>query len=106
MRRSCAKKKRLPRAQRDVPEGAGGSAPWQWHKDVHGKTCAYVSIDALNVPQQGPQAAAAPNRMPYVGMVYNPVPDLKGAAERIAQEQGAGSPAAKQAAAAAAAAAT
>jgi hypothetical protein len=82
----------------------GVSAAWQWHKDINGKTCAYVSLDALNVPQQGPQGKAAPNRMPYVAMVYNAVPDLKAAAKQIAETQGADSLAAKQAEAVAAAA--
>ena len=54
----------------------GGPTPWQWHKDARGKTCAYVGLDATGVPQQGPGGSAAEGRMPYVGMVYNPVPDL------------------------------
>lgn len=54
----------------------GGPTPWQWHKDATGKTCAYLSIDATGVRQQGPGAKAAEGRMPYVAMVFNPVPDL------------------------------
>jgi hypothetical protein len=73
--------------------------PWQWRRDLHGRSCAYVSIDAVSVPQQGPQASAAPSRMPYVAMVYNPVPDLAEAAKAIAQRDGADSAAAQQAAA-------
>jgi hypothetical protein len=60
---------------------------WTWHTDAHGRTCAYVSIDAVTVHQQGPQASAAKSRMPYVAMVYNPVPDLQ-AAVTLAKEQG------------------
>ncbi len=54
----------------------GGPTPWSWHKDARGKTCAYVSLDATGVPQQGPGGIAAEGRMPYVAMVFNPVPDL------------------------------
>lgn len=54
----------------------GGPTPWNWHKDARGKTCAYVGLDATGVPQQGPGGTAAEGRMPYVGMVFNPVPDL------------------------------
>lgn len=52
----------------------GPSAPWAWHKDADGKTCAYVSIDATGVPQQGPKGSSAEGRMATVAMVYNPVP--------------------------------
>lgn len=54
----------------------GGPTRWTWHKDARGITCAYVSIDAIAVRQQGPDAKAAEGRMPYVAMVFNPVPDL------------------------------
>jgi len=47
-----------------------------WYRDDRGRTCAYVSIDATGVRQQGPHGEAAEGRMPYVGMIYNPVPDL------------------------------
>jgi hypothetical protein len=52
----------------------GGPTPWTWH--ARGKRCAYVSIDATGVRQQGPGGKAADGRMPYVAMVFNPVPDL------------------------------
>lgn len=54
----------------------GGPTPWTWHKDARGKTCAYVSIDSTGVRQQGPGGKATEGRMPYVAMVFNPVPDL------------------------------
>jgi hypothetical protein len=54
----------------------GGPTSWAWHQDANGTTCAYVSIDATGVRQQGPGAKAADGRMPYVAMVFNPVPDL------------------------------
>jgi hypothetical protein len=53
----------------------GPDRPWAWHKDAEGRTCAYVSIDATGVPQQGPGGAAADARMATVAMVYNPVPE-------------------------------
>lgn len=45
---------------------------WEWERDVQGRSCAYVSIDATSVRQQGAQGAAAEGRMAYVAMVYNP----------------------------------
>ena len=45
---------------------------WPWQRDTRGKTCAYVSLDAIGVRQQGPQAGKAEGRMAYVGMIYNP----------------------------------
>jgi hypothetical protein len=53
----------------------GPSRAWDWHKDAEGKTCAYVSLDATGVRQQGPRGATAEGRMVTVAMVYNPVPD-------------------------------
>jgi hypothetical protein len=54
----------------------GGPTPWNWHKDAEGRTCAYVSLDATGVRQQASGGGSAEGRMPYVGMVYNPVPEL------------------------------
>jgi hypothetical protein len=54
----------------------GGPTLWQWHKDARGKTCAYISIDATGVRQQACGGGKADGRMPYVAMVFNPVPDL------------------------------
>jgi len=54
----------------------GGPTPWTWHKDARGITCAYVSIDATGVRQQAKGGKSAEGRMPYVAMVFNPVPDL------------------------------
>lgn len=54
----------------------GGPTPWKWHKDAEGQTCAYVSLDATGVRQQASGGGPAEGRMPYVGMVYNPVPEL------------------------------
>jgi len=49
-------------------------AAWHWHADAQGRRCAYVSLDATGVRQQGPGAHAAEGRMAYVGMLYNPPP--------------------------------
>jgi hypothetical protein len=54
----------------------GGPTWWDWHKDARGKTCAYMSIDATGVRQQASGGGKADGRMPYVAMVFNPVPDL------------------------------
>jgi len=54
----------------------GGPTPWSWHKDAAGQSCAYVSVDATGVRQQACGGGPAEGRMPYVGMIYNPVPDL------------------------------
>lgn len=54
----------------------GGPTPWDWHKDARGRTCAYASIDATGVRQQAFGGGAAEGRMPYVAMIFNPVPDL------------------------------
>jgi hypothetical protein len=54
----------------------GFAQPWDWHRDARGRTCAYVSIDATGVRQQAPDGGRADGRMPYVAMVYNPVPEL------------------------------
>lgn len=60
----------------DQGKALGGPTPWQWHKDAEGKACAYVSVDATGVRQQAKGGGAAEGRMPYVGMIYNPVPEL------------------------------
>jgi hypothetical protein len=54
----------------------GKRRDWDWHKDAHGKGCAYVSLDLTGVRQQAADGGKADGRMPYVAMIYNPVPDL------------------------------
>lgn len=44
---------------------------WPWQCDAQGHSCAYVSLDATGVRQQGPQGAKADGRMAYVGLIYN-----------------------------------
>ena len=58
-------------------ETFGEATPWAWHKDAEGKTCAYVSLDATGVGQQGEGGAKVEGRMVTVAMVYNPVPDQR-----------------------------
>lgn len=53
----------------------GPGAPWPWHTDATGQTCASLSIDATGVGQQGPGGRKAEGRMAYVAMVSNPLPE-------------------------------
>jgi hypothetical protein len=66
------------RAGRLQAEGhtLGTPRPWDWHTDAQGRTCAYVSIDAICVAQQAKGGGPAEGRMPYVAMVFNPLPEL------------------------------
>lgn len=50
----------------------GPANAWPWQVDASGHRCAYVSVDATGVRQQGENAGPAEGRMAYVGMVYNP----------------------------------
>jgi hypothetical protein len=52
----------------------GPSRNWEWNRDAHGKTCAYVGVDATGIMMQGPKGAKAEGRMAYVGMIFNPQP--------------------------------
>jgi hypothetical protein len=54
----------------------GFARPWDWYRDAHGRTCAYISLDLTGVRQQAEDGKAAEGRMPYVALVYNPVPEL------------------------------
>jgi hypothetical protein len=49
----------------------GADRTWDWQRDAHGRTCAYVSLDATGVRRQGPGGAQVEGRMAYVGMIYN-----------------------------------
>jgi hypothetical protein len=44
---------------------------WTWQRDARGRRCAYVSLDATGVRQQGEKGVKADGRMAYVGMIYN-----------------------------------
>ncbi len=52
-------------------DGLGPSGSWRWHRDAEGRRCAYVSVDATGIAQQGPGGVRREGRMAYVGMVYN-----------------------------------
>lgn len=54
----------------------GGPTSWNWHRDADGRTWAYISVDATGVRQQAKGGGPAEGRMPYGGMVFNPVPEL------------------------------
>lgn len=58
---------------------------WEWERDAQGRSCAYVSIDATGVRQQGANGAAAEGRMAYVAMIYNP----RGASRTLERRKGA-----------------
>ena len=49
----------------------GEDESWQWQRDARGRSCAYVSLDATGVRQQGPGGERAEGRMASVGMIYN-----------------------------------
>jgi hypothetical protein len=67
---------------RDAGQTLGSPRPWDWNKDAQGRTCAYVSIDAICVAQQAAGGGKAEGRMPYVAMLFNPLPDLSNAGDR------------------------
>lgn len=52
-------------------ETIGGDEPWDWSRDAHGHTVAYVSVDATGVRQQGEHGEKVECKMAYVAMVYN-----------------------------------
>jgi hypothetical protein len=52
----------------------GDRQVWDWNRDLAGKTCGYVSLDATGILMQGPNGGKTDGRMVYVGMVYNPQP--------------------------------
>jgi hypothetical protein len=47
--------------------------PWDWYRDAHGRTCAYVSLDLTGVRQQAKDGSSAEGRMPYVAMCTAPL---------------------------------
>ena len=62
----------------------GGFQPWSWSADGSGQSCAYVSVDATGVGQQGHRGAKADGRMAYVGMVFNAHKDKPSQARYLA----------------------
>jgi hypothetical protein len=55
----------------EAGKSLGPRQRWAWQKDAMGRRCAYVSLDATGVRQQGPGGAGAEGKMAYVAMVYN-----------------------------------
>lgn len=53
-------------------QSLGPTRDWTWQRDAGGRRCAYVSLDATGVRQQGSGGRHADGRMAYVGMIYNP----------------------------------
>jgi hypothetical protein len=58
-------------AQLEAGRSLGPAAEWAWQKDAMGRRCAYVSLDATGVRQQGPGGSRVDGKMAYVAMVYN-----------------------------------
>lgn len=58
-------------AQLVAGKSLGPTEQWAWQKDARGERCAYVSLDATGVRQQGPGGTPAEGRMAYVAMIYN-----------------------------------
>lgn len=56
----------------DEGKSLGKSGPWTWQHDAQGRSCAYVSIDATGVRQQGSHGERAEGRMAYVAKFYSP----------------------------------
>jgi hypothetical protein len=57
--------------QLQAGQALGPTKNWNWQKDARGKSCAYVSLDATGVPQQGAGGTRTDGKMAYVAMVYN-----------------------------------
>jgi hypothetical protein len=55
----------------EAGQPSGPTEQWAWQKDAQGRRCAYVSLDATGVRQQGPGGARVDGKMAYVAMVYN-----------------------------------
>jgi hypothetical protein len=58
-------------AQLEAGHSLGPTTEWAWQKDAQGRRCAYISVDATGVRQQGPGGTRAEGKMAYVAMVYN-----------------------------------
>jgi hypothetical protein len=50
-------------------ETFGDAREWEWSTDAQGRTCGYVELDYVSVPQQGPGGAKAESRMAAVALV-------------------------------------
>jgi len=52
-------------------QSLGPKKEWAWQEDSRGEGCAYVSVDATGVRQQGAGGTRVDGKMAYVAMVYN-----------------------------------
>lgn len=57
--------------QLEAGKSLGPTQEWAWQKDAQGRRCAYVSLDATGVRQQGLGGTRVDGKMAYVAMVYN-----------------------------------
>jgi hypothetical protein len=60
--------------RRTAGETFGTRNDWDWHADAQGRRCAYASLDATGVRQQGPGGRQADGRMTWVAELFNPSP--------------------------------
>jgi hypothetical protein len=61
----------------------GKQRPLDWNHDATGSTVAYIGIDAVSVPQQGPDGGKADHRMAYLGTIFNALPDIERVFENL-----------------------
>jgi hypothetical protein len=61
----------------DAGHTFGAKVQWAWHRDRHGRTVAYVSVDATGLGMQAPGGGKVEGRMAWIGMVYNPPPPVE-----------------------------
>lgn len=61
------------RVREQLREGQslGPTNEWSWQRDANGQRCAYVSLDATGVRQQGTGGTRVDGKMAYVAMIYN-----------------------------------
>lgn len=71
----------------DAGVRVGEAMPWTWEPDAQGRSCAYVSIDATGVRQQGPGGVKAEGRMAYVAKIYSPAIEERSAAAESQEPQ-------------------
>ena len=60
------------RQQLDEGKSLGPTRDWTWQRDACGRRCAYVSLDATGVRQQGPGGRRADGRMAAPDRVTGP----------------------------------
>jgi hypothetical protein len=73
------------KALREARQTFGLARCWTWQLDARGRTCGYVSADAISIRQQGPRGAKAEGRMAYVTKLYSP--RMKGSSVPLPRDQ-------------------